>query len=264
MPLHGQFLIPEDRGESGTAYAEWDRFTEASFSPNFPDVAADENASITSTTGSAFITSGGNLYSFQAPVNLQLDDTTDLTVRSVFVQMATLGSGLDREGARLLVEDGKGGVRVISPTQTFVTSEEELTGERGGVETTYGLHWDLRGTPLTGSYTILLNALSSSLSIDRISLDLSENYREVGKPKPLSVRVDDDEVVVSWFGTRKLQTSSSGDGEWTDVPGSEEVNEMIFPKAGGVRLFRLRQLTATERQVRDRVIFYQFSNYPRL
>lgn len=246
LPLHGQFIVPNDRGDDRTSHAEWDRFTEASFAPNFPDVVTDENASITSTTGSAFITSGGNIYSFQAPVNLQLDDTTDLNVQSLFVQVATLGSGLDREGARLLVDDGNGGIIVLEPTVTFVTSEEELTGERGGIGRTYGLQWDLREMSLTGTYTILLNALSSSLSIDRVSLDLSETYQEFKRPEPLSVEVSGDEVTVSWFGNRKLQTMTTGDTEWLDVEGSKDVNEMTFPKTSGALLFRVRQLNAIE------------------
>jgi hypothetical protein len=245
LPVSGQFWVPDSRGKEGSSHAEWNVFTEAKFAPNAPDVAPDPDASITATTGSAFITSSGNIYSFQAPINLQLDDTTDLEVRSVFVQLASLGSGLDRDGARLLMDDGEGGVRVVRPARTFVASEEELTGERGGIGTTYGLQWDLRDTPLTGSYTLLLGAASSSLSIDRVSLDLSETFAVIRKPEPLSVTVHGDLVKVSWFGNRQLQSSDSLDSGWTTVPGSELVNEMTFPVGSGAKLFRLVTPEAT-------------------
>lgn len=246
FPLSAQFLVPDSRGTEGTSHAEWDVFTEASFAPNFPDVVTDPDASITSATGSAFITSSGNLYSFQSPISLQLDDNTDLNVRSVFLQLASLGSGLDRQGVRLLADDGKGGVAVLPPTQTFVTSEEELTGERGGIGTTYGLQWDLRETPITGTYTILLSASSSSLSIDRVSLDLSESYQRIQRPEPLSVKVEGSELVVSWFGDRQLQSSSSLQSDWEDVPEAVGVNQLRMPVSGRMRFFRLRELESPE------------------
>ena len=115
LPLTAQLLVPDFRGAEESSHAEWDVFTEGKFAPNLPDVASDPDATITSVTGSAFIISSGNLYSFQAPVAVQLDDATDLTVRNVFLQVATLGSGLDRQGSKLLVEDGEGEVPTILP-----------------------------------------------------------------------------------------------------------------------------------------------------
>lgn len=108
---------------------------------------------------------------------MQLDDTTGLVVRNIFLQVGTLGSGMDAAEARLIYENEQGEVQVILPSQTFIASEEDLTGELGGVGTTYGIQWDLRETPLTGSYSILFDASSTSLSLDRVSLDLSSEYR---------------------------------------------------------------------------------------
>ncbi len=239
LPLCGQLLVPETRGEEGSSFAKWDRFTEASFLPNPPDVVFDEDASITSTTGSAFITSSGNLYSFQAPIALQLDDSTDLQVRSLFLQLVTLGSGVDLEGARLVYEDHEGVTRSVAATRTFVASEEELTGERGGIGTTYGLQWDLREMPLSGRYALLFQARSTSLSIDQVSLDLAERFELITKPRPLSVRVEGDEVTVSWLGRRQLQSSESPGSGWMTVPGSESVSEMTFPVGPRARFFRV-------------------------
>ena len=135
----GQLITPEWRGEEGKSHIEWDVFSEAKFLPNSPDVATDPDASLTSRTSSAFLTGSRNIYSFQAPISMQLDDTTGLVVRHIFLQVGTLGAGMDAAGARLIFENEQGEVQVIPPSQTFIASEEDLTGERGGVGTAYGI-----------------------------------------------------------------------------------------------------------------------------
>ena len=135
----GLLITPEWRGEEGKSHIEWDVFTEAKFLPNSPDVAIDPDASLTSRTSSAFLTGSRNIYSFQAPISMQLDDTTGLVVRHIFLQVGTLGAGMDAAGARLIFENEQGEVQVIPPSQTFIASEEDLTGERGGVGTAYGI-----------------------------------------------------------------------------------------------------------------------------
>ncbi|MDF1714308.1 MAG: hypothetical protein P1U90_18875 [Akkermansiaceae bacterium] len=245
-PLFGQLVTPSWRDGGADSHAEWDLFTEAKFAPNFPDVAPDGDATLTCRTSSAFLTSSRNIYSFQAPISMQLDDTTGLLVRNIFLQIGALGSGLDAAGARLITEDEQGEVRVIFPTQSFIASEEELTGDRGGIGTTYGIQWDLQETPITGKYTILFDAVSTSLSIDRVSLDLSEDYRAVNKPKPLSVQVRGGDVMVSWFGNRRLQSSHSLNSGWTDVPETEGVNQIVLPLQKQATFFRLRSAGAVE------------------
>lgn len=244
--LPGQFLVPSWRSDTGSSHAEWDDFSVARFGLNFPDVVEDENATLTSSTSSAFLTSSRNIYSFQGPLALQLDDETDLQVRNILLQVRTLGSGLDREGAVLVYEDDDGETKAVPVTRTFVTSEEELTGERGGIGTNYVLQWDLREAPVSGNYTLLFRASSTSLSLDQVSLDLSESYQEVEKPQPFQLSISGSEVVVRWIGIRQLQESASLAGPWTDVPGSLEVNELRFPVEQGAKFFRLKQPTIIE------------------
>ena len=104
-PVFGQLITPSWRGDEGTSHAEWDVFTEAKFAPNFPDVAVDEDATLTCRTSSAFLTSGRNIYSFQAPISMQLDDTTGLLVQNIFLQIGALGSEVDTAGIQLIVEN---------------------------------------------------------------------------------------------------------------------------------------------------------------
>jgi len=244
--LAGQFLIPEWRGAGPSSHAEWDLFSHAKFEANTPDVVPDPDAGLLSSTSSAFLTSARNIYSFQSPLSLQLDDTTPLEVRNIFLQIRTLGVGLNTGDALLLHENEEGETVATSPSRVLVIGEEDLTGERGGTGTNYALQWDLRETPVTGSYTILFGATTTSLSLDRVSLDLSESYQEVARPEPLQVRVVGDEVVVTWFGTRQLQSSGSLSGGWEVVPGSAGVNEIRLPLQGSTTFFRLKQASITE------------------
>lgn len=245
LPSSAQFITPEWRGDSDTAYAEWDIFSEAKFAPNAPDVATDD-ATITCTTSSAFLTSSGNIYSFQAATFFQLDDTTEFPIQNIFLQLGALGSGIDVAAARLIAENSEGETVALSPTQTFVTSEEELTGENGGIGTVYGLQWDLSEMPVSGSYTILFNASESSLSLGNVLLDTSASYLAVSAPQPLSVKPEGDQIVITWFGSRQLQSSISLATGWADVPGSLGVNSLTLPRASQATFFRLVQATATE------------------
>lgn len=246
VPVFGQLLTPSWRNDEGSSHAEWDVFAEANFAPNFPDVAADEDATLTCRTSSAFLTSGRNIYSFQAPISMQLDDTTGLLVRNIFLQLGTLGSEVDADGIQLILENDIGDVSIISPTQYFVGSQEELNGENGGLGTIYGIQWDLRERPFTGKYTILFDAASTSLSLDKVSLDLSEKYLEVAKPRPLSIQITGEEVTVSWLGSRRLQSSQSLANGWVDVPGAESINRIILPLQKTTTFFRLTAVDLAE------------------
>lgn len=245
-----QLLIPSSRGEGGYSHAEWDVFTKARFEANAPDVTPGQTATLICTTSSAFLTSSQNIYSFQAPISLQLDDSTELEVTSVFLQVVVLGSGMNAEGAVLLVEDSEGGTEALGPARTFIVSEEPLAGAAGGVgsgvKTTYGIQWDLRARPMTGAFTVLFNAASTSLSLDRVSLDLAKTYEEMRKPEPLSLVIENGQVKVTWFGGGQLQSSRTLDSGWTDVPGASGKNQITMPITESAAFFRLQPMTTTE------------------
>lgn len=75
-------------------YAAWHTFNSASDST--PDVGA--NAGIYETTGSAFVASSGNLYSWSGPAayTLTLSDVAIGEVFDVYVRVSTVGSTFDR------------------------------------------------------------------------------------------------------------------------------------------------------------------------
>jgi len=245
LPANAQFLVPEWRGGENSNHAEWDVFTKPKFELNSPDVAPDD-ATLLCTTSSAFLTGAGNIYSFQAPTYFQLDDTTTFPVRNVFLQLSALGSGIEVTAAKLIFKNSEGERVVRSPTQTFIASEEELTGENGGIGTTYGIQWDLSTMPVSGDYIILFNAIESSMSLGNVSLDTSGTFVEVVKPRSLSVRPVGDEIIVTWYGNRQLQSSASLESGWTEVPGSSGVNTITLPRSIQATYFRLVQPTVTE------------------
>ena len=245
--LHGQFLEPEWRGLDETNHAEWDVFTEARTNPNFPDVAADEDASITGTTSSAFITSGGNIYSFSAPTFFQLDDSTDFPVANVFLQISALGSGVDLDTVRLIYSNAEGETIQVFPGQVMTLSEEELGGERGGIGSVYTMQWDLSDEPISGAYTILFNAEASSMSLGAVSLDTSASFMEVSFPQSLSLSVEEGLVNLSWLGDGQLQTCISlNENDWVEVVEARGVNEVSLPIESSSAFYRVQQVSSTE------------------
>ena len=247
LPLQAQFITPEFRGSSQSEYAEWDQFTEAKFIDNSPDVAPD-NATILCFTSSAFLTSTGNIYSFQSPTSFQLDDSAAFPISNVFLQISGLGSGIDLENVRIVVDTPAGETLVVFPDQKFIISQEELGGENGGIGSTYALQWDFSEMPILGSYAILFNSIESSFSLDKVALDTSADFLSVSKPLPLTMTHTEDTVTLAWLGTQTLQTSTNLSGSWTNVPTPAGANSITLPIAENSTFFRLApaQTSATE------------------
>ena len=239
MSLIAQFSAPVWRGSEGSTHAEWDVFTEPKFEPNSPDISTDD-ATIVCTTGSAFLTGTGNIYSFQAPTFFQLDDLVDESVTNVYLQIQSLGSSLEVDTVRLIYTPAEGETVSVAPRLAAVACAEPLRGEFGGVGVIYNIQWDLRSAPITGSYSILFNAASSSMSLDKVSLDTSAEYTEIPEPKPLSVEILNGEVVVTWAcpGQLQMSTNLEEDG-WTDVSEATGKRIITMPISSAPTFFRL-------------------------
>ena len=118
------FVTPDgygwSRGDASSTYYEWDDFTSA-IAPNAPDVGAIPAAlpegwtapTVLETTGTAFLTSTGNIYSFttvlafevQVPAEALAGGTT-----TVLLQTKTLGREID---PATIVCDGQPPVEVV-------------------------------------------------------------------------------------------------------------------------------------------------------
>ncbi|MGC6459416.1 MAG: hypothetical protein ACON4R_13730 [Akkermansiaceae bacterium] len=242
---NGQFIAPDWRSSEQSEHAQWEVFTQANFTHNTPDISPD-NATIVCTTSSAFLTSSGNIYSFQAPTYFQLDDSSPFPIENIVLQISALGSGIDLSGARLIYENSEGTTVSIPAFRHFILSQEELGGERGGLGTTYVLQWKPGNLPAGNTYSILFNATESSLSLDKVSLDTSSSFIPITKPKPLDIVRQGNQIIITWFGNWNLQTSKSLASGWTTIATSESGNSITLPMTSSSKFFRLVQPVASE------------------
>ena len=137
-----------------TTVAEWNIINSYP-SDNTPDVAGA--GTLTETTGAAFLTSGGNIYSFSAPTAFTLT-TAALGAGSwdVYLRIAGLGTSV-KDSATL---------NGVEATRTIVYTEA-LGGAFGGAEEESLWAWTLSsGSALNFSF----GAIGSSLSLDQVGV----------------------------------------------------------------------------------------------
>ncbi len=154
------------RGDANSTYQHWDVFTTPVGAPgNSPDVANSNpngTANLQQSDPTAFVTSGGNIYSFAAATAFEVTvpefgNAGNFT--RVMVQWTTQGNELDY--ASLLLD---GAVPVYS---------EEIgrmdLGGMGGALVDYLAVWDLSDNPT--SFELTFHAAGSSMSLDQFVVD---------------------------------------------------------------------------------------------
>jgi hypothetical protein len=161
--------------DPNTAWAGWNVFD------TYPtDTTPDAGsfglgaASVTENTGGAFLTGGGNVYSFAVAT----DFTTQLAgvamgsggVRTVALRFETVGTGLDLASVLLTV-----GSTSYTPTLDALLYSQPLGGF-GGNEEERVFVWE--NVP-NGPYTFDFNAAGSSMSLSRF-----ESYYGPAVPEP--------------------------------------------------------------------------------
>lgn len=139
---------------SGSVYAEWNVINGYP-ADTTPDIAG--SGTLSETTGAAFLTSGGNIYSFSAPTafTVALDGDTGGTW-DVYLRVAGLGTSL----ADLATLNGQSASRVVTYTSS-------LGGAFGGSEEESLWHWTLSGS---SDWLFGFNAVGSSLSLDQVAV----------------------------------------------------------------------------------------------
>jgi len=173
-------------GDANSVHAQWEVFTDAYSTPgNLPDVAGSYPAAgspsgaasvVTGNTSSAFLTGGGNIYSFAAPTSFTLTVPNyglgaGWNTRFV-AQIQNQGSLLDFSSVLLSYD---GGNQMLPFDYT-----DELAGN-AAPENLFA--WDLAGfNPAT--FTLTFKASSSSMSLDAIAVD---TFTQQGAFTPLGV-----------------------------------------------------------------------------
>ncbi|HAC91780.1 MAG TPA: hypothetical protein DCF63_14305 [Planctomycetaceae bacterium] len=181
LNLNAAFVVPEFRGLAETTYQEWNVFTSAN-GLNLPDVAnvnPNGTASVQELTGGAFLTSGGNIYSFAVATSFDVlvpdyGLGTQATTR-VVLQLRTQGSTVDLAS-------------VTFNGQPFDSAEllyEEPLGGFGGTLRDWRFEWSAVSGNV-GMNTIQFDAEDSSMSLDRVSVDTQA--LAVAMPAPVLVQ----------------------------------------------------------------------------
>lgn len=164
---------------SGALYAEWNWFTDDSSAPGIQDFTPDVGSSgvslshVYETSGAAFITSGGNIYSYAAPISITsvLGDAsgTSTGTRTVALKIATLGT-LPLPTATL---------NGVSANVVELYSGDSGSGF-GGAEKEYLWLWtNVAATP---NYTLKFAAAEASMSLDQLAVYASPTVSAVPEP----------------------------------------------------------------------------------
>jgi hypothetical protein len=181
-----------DASSTFTTFQAWDVFTNGNINVNNPPSAPGANsnsppfvedaahngagtAQIRETTGTAFLTGGGNIYSFSAVTKFALDIPNYAQGAgfntNYLLQIRSLGTGLDTNPASLDAIKINGiGIDTL-PNFSFQTLENIALGGMGGSQTDYKFEFTLPGNSALD--TITFASAGSSMSLDRVSLDTS-------------------------------------------------------------------------------------------
>lgn len=142
------------------SYAEWNVFN--STNDITPDVAvsAGITASVQETTGTAFLTGGGNIYSFSSATAFTATLSGASTgVFDVYLRIGTLGT-LASSAATL---------NGVAATSVLQFNEDQGT-VMGGATAEQELYWKWSNVAASSLYTFNFNASSSSMSLDQVAL----------------------------------------------------------------------------------------------
>jgi len=146
--------------ETPVSYAEWNVFN--STNDTTPDVAVTARtvASVQETSGGAFLTGGGNIYSFSGATSFTatLSGSTS-GLFDVYLRIGTLGT-LASTTATL---------NGISASSVLQFNEDQGT-VMGGATAEQELYWKWSNVTASSLYTFQFNSSSSSMSLDQVAL----------------------------------------------------------------------------------------------
>jgi len=146
--------------ETPVSYAEWNIFN--STNDTTPEVAltSGTTASVQETTGGAFITGGGNIYSFSGATAF----TATLSGASsglfdVYLRIGTLGT----------LASSTATLNGVSATSVLQFNEDQGV-VMGGATAEQELYWKWSSVSAASMYTFTFSSTSSSMSLDQVAL----------------------------------------------------------------------------------------------
>lgn len=181
VPPIPQTVFNWSEGASGSTYSGWKVFADdvpgGLINDNTPEFGSG-GASLTETTGTAFVTGGGNIYSFAAATAFTVNVPTVNLGPSPFdtrivAQFRTLGTELDYAN-----------IKVNGATASIIYKSDPIAlGGFGGNQYDYLAAWDL--TSVTGPLTLTFNAAGSSMSLDELHVDTFSSVAAVPEPSSM-------------------------------------------------------------------------------
>jgi len=157
--------------DPGTFYGEWNVFSDdvdegtnpQPITDLDPDVAQfNADMSVTENNAVAFVTSGGNIYSFAAVTDFDLEAAgtgESSLVRTLALRLGLIGTDIDPASVLL---DG------VAPALSEKLFTEEITGGFGGAENEWLFIWSgVSDRPL---YSFDFTAAESSMSLDQLAV----------------------------------------------------------------------------------------------
>ncbi len=169
------FVTPDgfgwSRGDADTSYFAWDDFTSAT-QPNAPDAGAFPmplpagwtSPSVRETTGTAFVTSTGNMYSFTTQLSFEVNvPAQPIAGATTTVLLQTRTQGREVDHATLFCNG-------IAPSEyvelyRFTLGPKDILG--GDLVDAL---WRFE-VPATGTLTITFDATDLSMSLDKLEVD---------------------------------------------------------------------------------------------
>ncbi|NBD21263.1 PEP-CTERM sorting domain-containing protein [Aquabacterium fontiphilum] len=137
---------------AGSTYAEWNAIFGYPVDDT-PDIAGA--GKLTETTGSAFPTSGGNIYSISGAAAFRLDLAGAASgLYDVYLRVSTVGSSV----ADLATLNGQSATRVV-------TFSQAITGGFGGNEEESLWRWTVNAS---GPWVVNFNASGAHMSLDQV------------------------------------------------------------------------------------------------
>ncbi len=218
-------LFGWDRSEPSTTYYEWDDFTSAS-GDNAPDIAAvpaDVDGvlpTVRETTGGAFVTSTGNIYSINGVIEFEVTVPAIVEpgwVTDVLLQTRTQGREID---AASILCNGEPPVETVE-LYRFQLGPDDIFG---GFLVDVAHRFEVDGT---NPVVITFAAADTSLSLDRVSVDTRSRPVDTCLPDTNGDGIVSPSDFNAWilaFNSGAPACDQNGDGQCTP----SDFNAWIF------------------------------------
>jgi hypothetical protein len=182
-----EFFVPFYRGDAGSAYAGWERFTVATNNGvgNLPDLpGSNADARILQFQPNAFvIPSSGNLYNIAHLSEFELRYTGTEAAGWVAFQVHTAGLELDYNSVQLRYETGGGPAFLMTSRSELYRLTLGPAGPGGGALVSSAWEWDVSALDVD-SFTIEFKAGAESLSLDSVTFDVLSKAQVEAIPEP--------------------------------------------------------------------------------